>query len=150
MTTKWFSIQFWTAFAIATIVIGLWVFFQFFTITRIPSKNTNDTSSVDASANIVVTIPKQNDVIGNILLVRGRARVFENQFHYRLRDQNNAILVEGNAYANAPDVGKFGDFEIKVGYPKPYGTNGILEVFHFSAKDGSEQDKVKVPVRFSK
>ncbi len=103
---------------------------------------------VSSSGNMRVSEPQFNAVVGHPLTIRGSARVFENQFNYRLKDQDGTVLVDGHAYANAPDTGQFGDFEITVDYPTPHGTHGTVEVFDFSAKDGTEIDKVTIPVIF--
>lgn len=100
--------------------------------------------------NIIVFAPKSNDEIGLPLVIDGAARVFESTFAYRLKDSNGAILVENSAMANAPDAGQFGLFHVEASYPEPKGTIGTVEVFEYSAKDGSEINKVIVPVRFKK
>lgn len=99
--------------------------------------------------NIIVFLPQPNYAVGLPLVINGEARVFENAFNYRLKDSDGTVLIEKSAMANAPDIGQYGPFEISVNYPAPKGTTGTLEVFDYSAKDGSEIDKVIIPVRFS-
>src|SRR5690606_17298332 len=41
-----------------------------------------------------------------------------------------------------------GPFEISLTYPKPTQQSGMIEVFQYSARDGSEIDKVTIPVTF--
>lgn len=103
---------------------------------------------VSASGNMKVTSPDKDELINNPVLIKGEARVFESQFNWRVRDADGTILAAGPAYANAPDVGQFGPFEIKANYAKPKSQTGIVEVFDYSAKDGSEIDLVRIPVRF--
>ena len=100
------------------------------------------------SENIRVSAPRPDDVIGFPLVIRGEARVFENNFLYRLLDEDGAVLVENFDTALAPDIGQFGPFEVRASYAIPSGTDGTLEVFSGSAKDGSEINKVIIPVRF--
>jgi len=98
-------------------------------------------------ANIIVDIPIADAQVSSPLKVTGKARVFENQFSYRLKDSNGNIFAEGSAYANAPDMGQFGTFEISI----PFSTTsnkGILEVYDNSPKDGAVIDKVTVPLNF--
>jgi len=98
-------------------------------------------------ANIVVNSPVSDAQVSSPLTVTGKARVFENQFSYRLKDSNGNILAEGSAYANAPDMGQFGTFEINI----PFTTmsdKGILEVYDNSPKDGAEIDKVTISLNF--
>lgn len=99
-------------------------------------------------SNIKVFLPKPNDEIGQELIIKGEARVFENQFAWRVRDADGAVLANGSGYANAPDVGQFGPFEIKTSYLWPKGKTGTVEVFNYSPKDGVEIDMVRVVVRF--
>ncbi|KKU48904.1 MAG: hypothetical protein UX68_C0006G0021 [Parcubacteria group bacterium GW2011_GWA2_46_9] len=102
-----------------------------------------------SEVNIQVTEPKPNQEIGLPLVIRGQARVFENVFNYRLRDADGTVLIEGYSMALSPDIGLFGPFNIVVNYPEPKEKNGTVEVFNYSAKDGSEENKVSIPVRFA-
>lgn len=96
--------------------------------------------------NISVSIPKANDQVGNPILVKGRARVFENTFAYALKDKAGHKLYEGSAMSNAPDAGLFGDFTIKIPVPANAPKELVVEVFDYSAKDGSVIDLVSIPV----
>lgn len=98
--------------------------------------------------NIIVTSPKPNEEIGLPVVIKGEARVFESAFSYRVRDENGSILTEGHDTAHAEDTGQFGPFEVVVTYPKPKGDRGTIEVFSGSPKDGSEINRVAVPVKF--
>jgi hypothetical protein len=105
--------------------------------------------SPSPEGNIVVYTPSQGDEIGPTLKVTGKARVFENQLSYRLSDSTGLELVEGNTYADAPDVGQYGIFEVSTVYKTPRAGQGVLEVFVYSAKDGSEAEKLSIPISFS-
>lgn len=100
-------------------------------------------------ANIRVSKPRASEEVGLPLVIKGEARVFENVFNYRVRDADGAILVEDHAMALSPDIGLFGPFDIEVNYPEPKGKSGTVEVFNYSAKDGSEENMVIIPVRFA-
>lgn len=104
-------------------------------------------ATVDNS-NIHIFSPKAGEKVGTTFMIIGEARVFENQFSYRVRDEDGTILDSGNDYANAPDVGQFGSFGISISNLKPKGTKGTVEVYSASAKDGSEINLVKVSVVF--
>lgn len=97
--------------------------------------------------NIVVQFPKPGDTVSFPFKAYGKARVFESQFNWRLQDSNGKVIGQGTATANSPDMGKYGPFEIEVGFAETNGNSATLEVFDFSAKDGSEQDLVSVPVK---
>lgn len=102
-------------------------------------------------ANITVTNLKANDTVYLPITIKGEARVFENQFNFRVRDSDGTVLTEGTGYANAPDAGLFGSFIITIkSIAEPNGTRGTIEVFDYSAKDGTEIDKVSIPVQFNK
>ena len=98
--------------------------------------------------NIIVYGPEAGATVGLPLIIRGEARVFENIFNYRLKDENGKTFYESRASAAAPDAGLYGPFEISFNYPAPAGGRGTVEVFDYSAKDGSETDKVDIPVSF--
>jgi len=125
----------------------------------IPGNDTTPTSQVSPSPqpteaplrsdNIIVTAPTQNSEIANPVTVRGQARTFENSVAIRLVHADGTVLAENFTTADAPDIGQFGPFEISLSYPANTQGSGQIEVFQYSAKDGSEIDKVTVPVRFS-
>ncbi len=105
-------------------------------------------SSSGAEANIVVTSPVAGATITSPVVITGRARVFENAFSYRVRDADGTLLAEGNGTADAPDIGLFGPFTVSLSYPPASGTTGTVEVFDYSAKDGTPIDVVTIPVSF--
>jgi len=102
------------------------------------------TSAVNPNANIQLLSPKTVDTLSSQFVIKGQARVFENQLNFRVRNSKGQPLIEGTMTAKASDVGKFGTFEATVSsLPKGKTT---IEVFDHSAKDGSEVDKVSVGV----
>lgn len=107
-----------------------------------------DTIVLIKQPNIIVSSPKQNEKIGLVFLLSGEARVFENQFSYRvIKKQTGEIVAHGQLYANAPDVGMYGRFSQNITLPPQKLDSGALvsiEVFDNSPKDGSEQDKVTI------
>ncbi|MCF8010595.1 MAG: GerMN domain-containing protein [Clostridiales bacterium] len=98
---------------------------------------------------IWVTHPQPEQVIGIPMLVKGSARVFEGNVNTRLVDSNGNIIAKKSTTAEqgAPERG---DFETSIKFEPPETKKGRLEVFSTSAKDGSEQNKVTIPVIFSK
>lgn len=99
-------------------------------------------------ANITVSSPGQNEKIGYIIRITGQARVFENQFQWRLKDGAGTVLVSGTSMSDASDSGQFGNYLITSGYPPPTTESGLVEVYDSSAKDGAEMDLVSVPILF--
>ena len=99
-------------------------------------------------ANIVVFVPKEDAAVGLSFDVEGKARVFENVVNIKLKDKNGKILFRGTANAQSPDMGEFGLFRAEIKYATLQ-MEGTLEVFESSAKDGSEINKVVIPLKFS-
>jgi len=101
--------------------------------------------------NITIISPKANETVSFPFVVKGEARVFENQFNIRIKSYDGAILYEDIVMANAPDMGQFGPYEKNIDYllKQPENNNLILEVLDYSAKDGSEQDLVSVPIKIN-
>lgn len=97
---------------------------------------------------IIVYLPAPGDEIGLPLEIEGVARVFENTFSYRILDKDATILMENYAMAESPDIGIYGPFKIDTYYSQPKSAYGTIEVFEYSAKDGSEINKVAIPVVF--
>lgn len=112
-------------------------------------ESADNTVTASPEANIVVTSPVAGQSVEMPMVVAGRARVFENSFAWRVRDGDGDVIAEGHGMAASPDVGQFGPFQERVFYPAPDSPEGRVEVFEYSARDGSEINKVIVPVRFS-
>lgn len=117
----------------------------------ISGENSLDATEIKivSSPGIIVYSPKSGDEVGLPLVITGVVRVFENQFNYRLKDVNGSVLVSGPAQGiGEGEMSQYKELRIEVSYPAPKGTKGIVEVFDYSAKDGSEIDKVVVPIVF--
>ncbi len=93
--------------------------------------------------------PKTGDRVGNPITVVGKARVFENTFSYILRSADGTKLLEDHAMTDAPDAGIFGNFTVAIPVPAGAPKDLIVEVFEYSAKDGSVTNLVRVPVIFT-
>ncbi|MCG1024385.1 Gmad2 immunoglobulin-like domain-containing protein [Dehalobacter sp.] len=105
-----------------------------------------DLSSVYEPA-IWVTAPVDGQTIASPLKITGNARVFEAVVSYRLRDTQGNILAEGNTMAAAGAPGR-GDFEASLTFTPSAAGSGQLEVFESSMKDGSDLNKVIIPVKW--
>lgn len=114
--------------------------------TNVPGVFTNVKTE---SENIKVTLPKPNETVKSGFMVQGEARVFENQFNWRMTTDSGELLGQGEVIASPLDVGQFGAYEFSVVFPTPKVSSGTLEVFDYSAKDGSEIDKVSIPLKFN-
>lgn len=98
-------------------------------------------------ANIVVFNPKEDAKISSPFDLEGKARVFENVVGVRLKGKSGTILFQGTTDAQSPDTGKFGLFQEEIRYDTSE-TEGTLEIFESSAKDGSEVNKITISVEF--
>lgn len=107
-----------------------------------------ESSGQGLDANIKVIEPLAWQELGLPAVIIGAARVFENQFSFRIKDGSGNILTEGFSSADSPDTGQFGLFRVETSYRAPAQNAGVVEVFQYSPRDGSEVDKVSVPVRF--
>ncbi|MFB7139967.1 Gmad2 immunoglobulin-like domain-containing protein [Gottfriedia sp. NPDC056225] len=88
-----------------------------------------------------------NDSTGkNVLIVEGKASVFEATFLYKLEDGHN-VLAEGNTMADmgAPE---WGNFKIVINYNEPTSPNGVLTLYVASAKDGQPEHILTIPIQF--
>lgn len=98
---------------------------------------------------MIITSPLENDTLSkSSFTVTGRAIAFENLLMVRVNDVNGNKLLEESVKTNATDVGGFGDFAITLSLVATL-ESGVIEVFEYSAKDGSEINKVSVTVKFS-
>lgn len=97
---------------------------------------------------ISVRQPQPYDIVDDPVEVCGIGSGFEGQFAARVRDGNGAELVQVNV--NGPGAVLF-NFHTELALPGvPPTTQGTLEVFEFSAKDGSEINKQVVPIIFGR
>lgn len=118
---------------------------------QMPTQNTQNymmTQDKNENANIVVTSPKENESVERPITITGRARVFENTISYRVKDADGFVLVSGSTIYESKDAGEFGDFSITTNYLEPKGPTGTVEVYNGSAKDGTDENLVSVPVSF--
>lgn len=91
-------------------------------------------------AAITIESPQNESVINNpTITVRGRARVFENQFMIRVRATDNTILLEEPVTTDAPDAGVYGSFRFTFTLSKNIlpSEKVYIDAFEYSAKDGS-------------
>lgn len=96
---------------------------------------------------IWVTAPVPGQTISSPVTIEGTARVFEATVSYRLKDTSGKILAEGFTNASEGAPGR-GDFKTKVGFKTSGPGKGQLEVFETSMKDGSDLNKVIIPVKW--
>ncbi|UWG98672.1 GerMN domain-containing protein [Dehalobacter sp. DCM] len=103
-----------------------------------------DLSSVNEPL-IWVTEPTAEQAITSPLTIKGNAKIFEAVVSYRLKDSTGKILAQGHTMASA-GAPERGDFKATLTFTPISTGKGVLEVFESSAKDGSDVNKVTIPV----
>ncbi len=96
---------------------------------------------------IWVNEPQPGIEVSSPLTVQGSARVYEATVNLRLVDRDESVLVDTVTTATAGGPAR-GEFETALEFPAPSTGEGRLEVFWISPKDGSEQDKVRISIKF--
>lgn len=93
-----------------------------------------------------IITPVPNQKINGPFILKGKARVFEANFQYKLEDDHHNVLAEGYITADkgAPE---WGDFEVDISYKETTSPNAILTIFEASAKDGSPQHELFIPLK---
>lgn len=98
------------------------------------------------SRNITVNQPWPGDNISSPVAISGEAISFEAVVNIRIKDGNGKTLTESTLKtASGTDRSSFSG---NVSFDKPKTSNGTVEVFTISAKDGSDQDKVSISIKF--
>jgi hypothetical protein len=134
-------------FSLSDLSIGFTVAYEG---TRVNGDTIEGTKIILVSApNIIVSQPGAEETLVDSFTLVGRARTFESHVNYRLTDASGQVLANNVFIYEAEDMGIFGDFSLNVDFAEPTAATGTLEVFQGSAKDGSEIDKVTIPVRFN-
>lgn len=105
---------------------------------------------VSQDGNIKVYSPVPGQKITRPLVIAGEARVFENTFIFALKDVDGNLLANGYSSAGAPDIGQFGPFVVSLWYDeREDNTPATIEVYNQSARDGSVENLVSIPVLLS-
>ena len=106
-----------------------------------------------SSDNIIVYTPRINDHVSQIVVVKGKARVFENVVSIRLKEKlSGKVFGVVTTSTDAKEAGTYGNFKAGISLNnQSLLTNAdlILEVFQASPKDGSDMDTISIPVRFA-
>lgn len=110
----------------------------------------NTTAEISDLPNVMVYEPVAMSQVDSVFTVTGIARVFENTVSLKVVAEDGRWLLQDFVTATAPDVGTYGTFRKQLVLPDTAVSSGssiTLEVFQSSAKDGSEIDKVNVPLQ---
>jgi spore germination protein GerM len=115
-----------------------------------------DSIKITNQPNILVYSPVDGTKVSSYFIVKGFARVFENTFVIRVSDaETNERYFEKPFMTKTGEMGQYGEINHAISLGTVISeiadkANLTLEVFEYSAKDGSEINKVTVPLIFSK
>jgi hypothetical protein len=104
------------------------------------------------SDRIAVTTPKPGDRVpggaqfAQTVRLAGAARVFEATVSWRVRDATGKVVATSNFNASLGSSAVWGTFDNSFAVPASVHGNITLEVFEASAKDGSDQGLVRIPL----
>ncbi len=143
--------------AAARLSVGQWPDQISFDLTTKPVKKAPATQSetpqkpktgqnVQEGEFIKINSPPANATVTSPLTVTGTARVFEATFQVLIKDGTGRTLAKKTVTASngAPEVGSF---ETTLSFQSPSSPiSGIVEAFSSSAKDGTPQNIIAVPV----
>lgn len=115
------------------------------TTTTAPVTTTTTTPDPIKRDLIEVRSPTAGDVVTSPLVVTGESNTFEATVSYRL-SAGGTVLEEG--FITGGGSGEWAPFEITIEFENTCCTEMLLEVFENSAKDGSEINKVTIPLTF--
>lgn len=109
-------------------------------------KETNE-NRVISKQKIFIDVPKEDEVIGNPVVINGQAEVFEARFNIRIKDANGKIL--GEAMAMTQEGQTMSPYTVNLSYATSTTEFGLIEAFDYSQKDGSVQDLTSVKIKFA-
>ena len=95
---------------------------------------------------VSVRQPEPYDIVDDPVKACGVGTGFEGQFAARVRDSHGTQLVRVPVHAGG--TGIWGNYDVALPVGVPSTAQGTLEVFEVSAEDGSELNKVVVPITF--
>ncbi len=112
--------------------------------------------SLSKDGQVSITFPTAGDTVTSGSTVTGNARVFEGTINFRLKGSSSGVLASGSAQVHG-DSASFSPFSINLSFSNnvcdsnkfcgPGAVDsGVLEVFSYSPKDGSEVSSASVSV----
>jgi len=102
----------------------------------------------DATPLVFLQSVTPGELVTSPVTVAGEANTFEGTVRIQVLGANGAVLADTFTTATSGS-GTWGTFSEKVAFDPGTHTTGTVRVFWDSPKDGSPQDVVEVPVRFS-
>ena len=98
---------------------------------------------------ISVRHPRPHDLVDDPVEIAGVGTGFEGTLQARLRNHAGAEIAQ--RHFNAGGTGIWGNFFFRIDVPSvPSRPRGTLEIFEFSAEDGSEINKRVIPIVYGR
>jgi Immunoglobulin-like domain of bacterial spore germination len=94
---------------------------------------------------IAVALPQSGMRVSSPIIIAGSADVFEATVNIRVLDANGEVIAESFAMATC-GTGCRGDFSTQIDVPIDAEQPATIQVFEYSAKDGSMINTVEIPV----
>lgn len=102
------------------------------------------------SGELLISTPRTGDTITTPLKINGLVRGFENRVGMRLKNKDGVVVRETTFTAKSGEIGTFIALTADMKFAQPtVPGDGTFEAFTFSAKDGSEINKVIIPIKFA-
>lgn len=102
----------------------------------------------DLTPAILVESPLFGDSVTSPMRIVGSANVFEATFQVNIVDWDGKVIAAQTVTATA-GTGTRGTFDVTVPFPVGLSPRGALVVFDYSAKDGSVENAVEIPLNFT-
>lgn len=133
-----------TIAVVVVVIAGAWWFFK--TPAQAPSDTPTPTASSNASpvpsisgqGSIILTSPKNGNLVDSPILVTGQARAFENQFTIQLQDATGRVVYQTGVMSDGGGNGQWGNFMLYIPVPVEAGQDFKVEALEYSMKgDGT-------------
>ncbi len=105
----------------------------------------NPSPVVSAKGGITLKTPTVNAKVTSPVTISGDASVFEANMQWRISDTSGRVIAEGFTTASQGAPGR-GTYSVNATYSVATETLAFIEVYSRSAKDGSVDELVRIPV----
>jgi len=106
--------------------------------------------AISDSQELIVSTPRPGDTITTPIKINGLVRAFENRIGMRLKNQDGVVVRETKFTAKQGEIGTYIALGVDFTFAQPtVPQDGTFEIFTFSARDGSEVNKVTIPIKFA-
>lgn len=113
-----------------------------------PIQITDPCNNASSDGEILVTKPCTKDLLGSKFQIQGKARVFEATFQVSIVSSRGVVLYTNDFMTTGGDIGQKNPFDEPITWNSPGQGTGTVNVYELSAKDGSVEHLVSIPVKF--